>query len=73
MFLRAGEKLAWYPSTRRARIEQIQTVTILSASPVVWAKFMERMINTRLVWHLEKNNIVTPEQAGFQQHRSTED
>ena len=31
------------------------------------------MINTRLVWHLEKNNIITPEQAGFRQHHSTED
>ena len=36
-------------------------------------KLMERMINTRLVWHLEKNNIITPEQAGFRQHHSTED
>ena len=34
---------------------------------------MERLINTRLVWHLEKNNIITPEQARFRQHRSTED
>ena len=31
MFLRAGEKLA-----RRARTDQIQTATVLSASPVVW-------------------------------------
>ena len=37
MFLRAGEKLTWYPSTRRARTEQIQTATVLSASPVVRA------------------------------------
>ncbi|PVD33868.1 hypothetical protein C0Q70_05130 [Pomacea canaliculata] len=36
-------------------------------------KLMERLINTRLSWHLEKNNILTPEQAGFRQHRSTED
>ena len=28
-------------------------------------KLMERLINTRLVWHLEKNKIITPEQAGF--------
>ena len=34
---------------------------------------MERLINTRLVWHLEKNNIITSEQAGSQQHRSIED
>ena len=36
MFLRAGEKLTWYPSTRRTRAEQIQTATVLSASPAVW-------------------------------------
>ena len=36
-------------------------------------KLLERMINTRLVWHLEKNSIITPEQAGFRQHHSTED
>ena len=33
-------------------------------------KLMEKCINTRLVWHLEKSNIITPEQAGFRQHRS---
>ena len=37
MFLRAGEKLTWYSFTRRARTEQIQTATVLSASPVVRA------------------------------------
>ena len=36
MFLRDGEKLTEYPSTRRARIKQIQTAIVLSASPVVW-------------------------------------
>ena len=36
-------------------------------------KLMERLINSRLTWHLEKNNIISPEQAGFRQHRSTED
>ena len=34
-------------------------------------KLMERLINIRLVWYLEKNKIITPEQAGFWQHRST--
>ena len=37
MFLRACEKLTWCPSRRRARIEQIPTAIVLSASPVVWA------------------------------------
>lgn len=36
-------------------------------------KLMERLINTRLSWHLEKNNLIAPEQAGFRHHRSTED
>ncbi|KAK3772626.1 hypothetical protein RRG08_006757 [Elysia crispata] len=36
-------------------------------------KLMERLINSRLVWHLEKRNILIPKQAGFRHHRSTED
>ena len=31
------------------------------------------MINTRLMWHLETNNLIAKEQAGFRQSRSTED
>ena len=34
-------------------------------------KTMERIINTRLNWLLETNNIITNEQAGFRIHRST--
>ena len=30
-----------------------------------FCKTMERMINTRLVWFLEKNNILTKYQSGF--------
>ena len=36
-------------------------------------KTMERMINDRLVWYLETNNILSPYQNGFRQHRSTID
>ena len=36
-------------------------------------KLMERLINSRLVWHLEKRNILIPEQTGFRHHHSTED
>ena len=28
-------------------------------------KLMEKMINTRLVWFLEKNNLISPSQFGF--------
>ena len=36
-------------------------------------KLMERMINTRLTWYLEKKQLISPTQAGFRQNRSTED
>jgi len=32
---------------------------------------MERIINTRLNWLLETNNVIANEQAGFGIHRST--
>ena len=36
-------------------------------------KLMERLINTRLMWHLEEKKHITPEHAAFRQDRSTED
>ena len=36
-------------------------------------KTMERMINDRLTWFLESNNIVTNFQSGFRRQRSTND
>ena len=36
-------------------------------------KVMEKMINTRFVWHLERNNLITPYQFGFRRNRSTLD
>ncbi|GFO32403.1 folylpolyglutamate synthase [Plakobranchus ocellatus] len=36
-------------------------------------KLMERIINARLMWVLEKNNNLMHEQAGFRQSRSAED
>jgi len=32
---------------------------------------MERMINNRFVWYLERNKIITPAQSGFRKGRST--
>ena len=34
-------------------------------------KVMERMVNNRLVWYLERNKIITPTQSGFRKGRST--
>ena len=36
-------------------------------------KTLERMINARLVWYLESNNIITKYQSGFRRARSTID
>ena len=34
---------------------------------------MERMVNNRLVWFLERNKLITPLQCGFHKQRSTTD
>ena len=36
-------------------------------------KTLERMINTRLVWYIEFNNLISPVQSGFRSERSTND
>jgi len=36
-----------------------------------FCKVMERMINNRLVWFLEKNKLITPLQCGFRKQRTT--
>ena len=36
-------------------------------------KTLERMINERLVWYLEKNNIITEFQSGFRHQHSIND
>ena len=37
------------------------------------AKTMERMVNNRLTWYLESNNLLNPYQSGFRQGQSTTD
>ena len=36
-------------------------------------KIMERMINSRLVWYLERNKLISPTQCSFRKQRSTTD
>ena len=36
-------------------------------------KTLERMVNKRLMWHLEINNVTTKEQTAFRKNRNTED
>lgn len=34
-----------------------------------WVKMLERMINTRLVWWAEKQNVIDKDQNGFRKRR----
>jgi len=36
-------------------------------------KLLERIINKRLLYHLESKDVLTPTQTGYRQHRSVED
>ena len=36
-------------------------------------KLLERIINKRLIWHLESNSVLASTQTGYRQFRSTED
>ena len=36
-------------------------------------KTLERMVNKRLMWHLETNDMITKEQTAFRKNRNTED
>ena len=53
----------------KGRAESYIPISLLSC----FCKTMERMVNTRLTWHLENKNILIEEQAGFRKGRCTED
>ena len=53
----------------RRKTESYRPISLTSCV----GKVVERMINSRLTWHLEHNGILTKEQAGFRQNLSTED
>ncbi|CAI6359452.1 unnamed protein product [Macrosiphum euphorbiae] len=37
------------------------------------SKIIEKMVNNRLIWYLEKHNLLSPHQHGFRKNRSTND
>lgn len=53
----------------RTKPESYRPISLISCP----GKLMERLINTRLMWHLEEKQHLTPQQAAFRQDRSTED
>ena len=52
----------------KSKAESYRPVSLTSCV----GKLMERLINTRLMWHLEDKKHITPEQVAFRQDRSTE-
>ena len=46
-----------------------RTISLISCV----GKTMERVVNQRLKWYLETNDLLAPEQAGFREFRATED
>lgn len=49
--------------------EGYRLITLLNTM----TKIIEKIINTRLIWFLEKNEILSKEQSGFRHSRSTLD
>ena len=53
----------------RTKAESSRPISLTSSV----CKLMERIVNARLMWLLEKDKLLMPEQAGFRQLRSAED
>ena len=53
----------------KSKAENYRPISLTSCM----GKLMERLINTRLMWHLETKQLIKPEQAAFRPNRSTED
>ena len=53
----------------RTKAESYRPISLTSSV----CKLMERIVNARLMWLLEKDKLLIPEQAGFRQLRSAED
>ena len=53
----------------KAKPESYRPISLTSCT----GKLMERLINTRLMWHLEDKSHISPEQAAFRCNHSTED
>jgi len=53
----------------KSKLESYRPISLLSCTD----KLLGMIINKRLVWHLELNNLLVPRQTGYRQHHSMED
>ena len=57
------------PGKPRSQVDSYRPISLTSCV----CKLMERIVNNRLMWILESENLLADEQAGFRKCRSTED
>lgn len=57
------------PGKNKHSVDSYSPITLLNTM----TKIMETIINTKLIWFLQKNKILNKEQSGFRQSRSTND
>jgi hypothetical protein len=63
-----------HDSCLQKRERQDQGRELQAISPTSCAgKLIKRLVNSRISWHLKKKQLLRPEQAGFRQHRISED
>ena len=53
----------------KQKMESYRPISLLSCL----GKCMERILNSRLIYHLESNNVLSDTQTGYRKHRNTED
>ena len=70
-FRNHGERLWLFQFPNPERVILILLIIDLLLSQVCICKTVERMVNERLVWYLEKNGLLAKQQCGYRSNRST--